>query len=56
VNGSWGSTTGVSVATGNSRPQPDIRVPNLPALKLTLGPDGDLSPTIFDKHGAHLPT
>jgi hypothetical protein len=41
---------------GNLRPRPDNKVPDLPALKLTLGPDGDMSPTNFDKHRAHLPT
>jgi hypothetical protein len=29
---------------------------NLPALKPTLGPNGDLSPANFDRHGTHLPT
>jgi hypothetical protein len=37
--------------SGGIRPKPDVPVPNLPALKPTLDPDGDVSPANFDKHG-----
>jgi hypothetical protein len=46
----------VGSATGNSRPRPDILVPNLPAPKATFGPDGQGYSVNFDKHAAYLPT